>query len=191
MRDDGPLDVIARKLAASGYEIHRLDEESACHLAVTGMPGFHCEITAPGSGDPQLDCWASNPAPEPRHIIAAVLSLLADPAGHPPWATEGTLSPAGPLRHAGFLPTAGRSLRRAGLGVKLTVNTDQRECEHFAELSVTNPAQPQRGTVTVDDDGGLTWQCPPAAGSPAPQAAEHTAGLLIRALTHYRRPQDG
>ena len=47
-----------------------------------------------------------------------------------------------------------------GLCVTLNVLDEDTELfETYAEIQITNPAQPGRGVVRVTDDGALYWHC--------------------------------
>jgi hypothetical protein len=40
-----------------------------------------------------------------------------------------------------------------------TLDRDETFYEIYAEVAITNPAQPHRGTARVTDDGAIWWHC--------------------------------
>jgi hypothetical protein len=76
----------------------------------------------------------------------------------------------------------GRALAERGLQVTLEVlDRDNDFYEAYAEIQVTNPADPGRGTARVTDDGELSWQCTACGPDDGITPAE-IAATLARAL---------
>jgi len=56
-----------------------------------------------------------------------------------------------------------------------------------AEVVVSNPARPERGQVSVSDDGDLTWECRYYDDCDATQIADAVAGIVTDGIGELRR----
>jgi hypothetical protein len=63
-----------------------------------------------------------------------------------------------------YEPHEALSLIRAKLqAAKLEIRSHYR-CDELAELDVTSPANPERGSMSINRDGFATWECMVAIG---------------------------
>jgi hypothetical protein len=59
-----------------------------------------------------------------------------------------------------FKGRVGRAAADQGMQVSLKVLDEDRQFfEVYAEINITNPVRPERGTVRVADDGLISWHC--------------------------------
>jgi hypothetical protein len=139
---------IAEMLMGQGFEVRRSDCEGGGRLTITNAPKGRCEIDVHDSG--WVNCgyfpWVGESAP-PADISRAVERLLAVPPDDP--AIEHVDShPKITLKGA-----VGSAMRARGLPVELQLSVDEVDFTVYAELEISNPDQPGRGTVSITDDG--------------------------------------
>lgn len=182
--------LVAADLAARGFTVcEPLDDESR-RLKVTGLDDMHCEVTVSDCG---CIVWYYGPpagkTAEPTLITRLVLAALERPQCHHEAEMAGRLSellPDLPVRCI-----VGRAVKDTGLAVSLEVYGDQTFFEVSAETLITDPADPGRGVVRVDEDGGLVWErwYPNPERTDAAKIAEALAVLLTTAAWPGSRPR--
>jgi hypothetical protein len=103
------------------------------------------------------------------HILTIVLDLLS-----PSW-QDTTALRLPIIPDLTLMGLVGRALIESGMRVTMDQPaTDQQFFETYSEITITNPAEPGRGTVLVADHGAICWQCQ------AREPAETVGGLSIR-----------
>src|SRR5580658_1141878 len=144
---------IADALTGHGHDVRVPGQEGSSFLQVTNIRGARCELTVYASGAFDWEYLCHNLGrPAPAALAAMALRILtgdAAPAASAPAAGDRCLS---------FKGQAGRALAGQGMCVRLDVlDEDEQHFEIYAEISVTSPAHPGRGTVRITDDGLLCW----------------------------------
>ena len=139
-----PLGEIADELTASGYSVH----DPGC-LKIINARGAICDLTMTASG---LLTWEYRSS-EGSHIDPAQLtSMVTAILDHPGIASAHRSS------GATITSAIAKAVALDGLRVRLDVlDEDTALYETYSELTIINPAKPDRGTVRVTDDGALYW----------------------------------
>jgi len=171
---------IADELTATGYGTHSPIWDGSAYLKITNARGALCDLTITTSGSLTWDYRSRDGSHvEPDQITGIVLDILSPGTSRPGAAP--TLYPATSLKGA-----VGQALAAHGLRVTLKLlDQDHDLYETYAEIQVTNPADPARGTVRVTDDGDLTWHCTTHDQVGGITLAE-IAATLTRALTQAK-----
>jgi hypothetical protein len=150
-----------------------------CLLKISNARGALCELTITEAGDLTWEYrpYAGRHA-DPAQLAGLVRDLL-DPDG---FAGELPVMRRDDLTLKGL---AGRALADHGMRVTFHVlDIDDYFFDTYAEIRITNPAKPERGTARLNDDGAIWWDChlcsaAPTEGLPLPEVA----GTITRALT--------
>jgi hypothetical protein len=145
---------IAEMLAQQGFDVRGPGNEDDRELTITNAPKGRCEIEVSDSGF--VNCEYTLRAGEHAHpadISRAVLRLMAAPTDELPGPH------AAPHQQISLKTAVGRELRARGLTVDLWLSSDTMDCNVYAGVEITNPQQPDRGTVSVSDDGLIWWEC--------------------------------
>lgn len=171
--------LIAARLEAGGLEVMQFAADDGFVVRVSS-PDMSCDMTAR-----QDQIWAGwGPEPAPGYappaelavrVAAGVASILHAPGAVSPGAI--TAQAYNPLYTA-----AGTALRDAGLRVRLSPQVHADDLEVIVSLDIDNAAMPDRGKVTLHEDGSMewTWRYPPGASQDdiAGRAAAFIHGLL-------------
>ena len=175
------LTAIADELTACGFSAHDPAGDGSAHMKLTNARGALCELTITSVGAVTWDyrSYDGNRI-DSRHLAALFLDLL-DPNRDDDGSTTAPHRAAVTLKGA-----VGMMAARHGMRVKLDLLDEDAEFyESFAEMQITNPAQVDRGTVCVSDDGALHWHCllqpSPASGLTVTSIAATLAIALINA----------
>lgn len=174
------LHAVAHELAACGFAVSGLVWGNTCQCEITGTGGAHCEMDLMGTGALVWEYIPRAGALTPGEAVRLVLALLG---GTSP-ASGGV--PAARYPGGAFKGAVGRALAACGMAVRLLVfHRDDINYEIYADVEVTNPAQPARGNVRVSDEGEIRWECAFAtpAGGLAPRDIAQT---IATALAGYR-----
>ena len=146
---------IADILTGSGFDVRSPAWEDAVNLKVTNARSALCELTISSDGHVTWDYTTFDGGrTSAEHIVSIVLDLLS-----PAWddAISLRLSALPDLTLKGL---AGRALVERGMDVSLSLpGRDEQFFEAYAEIAITNPAEPGRGTVRVADHGAICWTC--------------------------------
>jgi len=146
---------IADELTATGLAAHSPIWDGSAYLKITNARGALCDLTITTSGTVTWDYRSRHGShTDPDQITGIVLDLLSPGSDRHP--------AAAPARHADMTlkGAVGRALAGQGMRVSLNLlDQDNDFYEAYAEIQVTNPADPARGTARVSDDGELSWQC--------------------------------
>jgi hypothetical protein len=133
-------------LAADGYHAFVPSWNDAAFLKISNAVQALTDLTIASDGEVTWEYRTLRYAHAiPERLISTAIELL-DPDHIKPSSVrpseDANLTPLGAARHA---------LARCGL----TANIASTIAGH--RLTVTNPAQPCRGTIYITDDGELTW----------------------------------
>ena len=143
--------LITRRLAAHGFGADTRDRGDMQEIVILNVTGARSCLDITDSG---YALWhyepRTGPATDPTALTAIILHIF----GAPPPATSPEDYRAFPLKGA-----AGRQLQDHGLHVNLQVYKDLASFEATTEIEVTSPAQPRRGSVHLNDEGELEWEC--------------------------------
>jgi len=146
---------IADELTATGYGTHSPIWDGSAYFKIYNARGALCDLTITADGTLTWDYRSLHGSHiHPDQITGIVLDLLS-PGTSPPAGAATARHPGATLKSA-----AGRALAARGLHVTLNlIDQDHDYYETFAEIHITNPADPSRETARVTDDGDLAWQC--------------------------------
>ena len=146
-----PVQVLTRRLAAAGMGVQVSRWRDTCQLTILGVVGGKSLVTLSASGQAR---WyyepAAGPATSPASLVAIIAHVLAAPHG------PASLSA---YRALPFKGQVGRGLQDRGLTVVLQVSEDLESFETTTSISITSPARPWLGTITLADDAALEWCC--------------------------------
>lgn len=146
---------IADTLTQSGFDVLSPAWEDAVNLKVTNARSVLCELTINPNGEITWDYRTFDGGrTSAEHLTSIVLDLLS-----PAWdETTALRFPRQPdLTLKGVI---GRALVDRGMCVTLGLSyQDQQFFEAHAEITVTNPAEPSRGSACVSDHGAICWKC--------------------------------
>jgi hypothetical protein len=141
---------LTRQLAAAGLGVQytlRLDE---CRLAILGAATGPSMLALAAARHAR---WLYEPvtglSTSPATLTAIIAYLLAAPAATGRPADYHALPLKGQV---------GRTLQDRRLAVTLRVSEDWDSFEATTDIDITNPTQPQLGTITLSDDGVLDWR---------------------------------
>jgi hypothetical protein len=171
---------VAEKLAARGIRISGPEREGSRRPTITSAERARCELTIEGGGSVRWDYRPrAGRGADPAEMIALVLRVLGAADG-------GHGDPVMPMRPGLSLKGAvGRALVAHGLKVGLEVFEDPAFYAVAAEIVVTNPARPERGQVSVSDDGDVTWEYCYRDGSDADQMADAVVSVFTYSIAGY------
>ncbi len=153
--DIGPaVEAIGDELNAQGLDVRTFTADNCRHLKVDNVPSTVADLFIYSTGIVDLDYHSFDGTPhDPRRMTAITLAILADPGA--PDAAATARDP-----HLNFLDSIGSATEEVGLSVTFaTYGPDKARSTVHDEVDITNPAQPQRGTVQVANDGTLWWNC--------------------------------
>jgi hypothetical protein len=144
---------LAGMLAKQGFEVRRPADPDSRRLVITNAPKGRCEIDVCESGWVSCDYfpWAGENA-DPADITRAVLRLLAVPLAA---LASGSVDPRPGIA---LKRAAGYAARARGLLAELRLSPDEVDFTVYADVEITNPEQPGRGTVLVNDEGSIWWE---------------------------------
>jgi len=145
---------VADRLNAHGFEVRSFTSQTRCHLKVVNVRSTVADLTiaADGTADWQYCRFDGNP-PDPARLNAIMLAILL-----------GDDAPAGPaedghLAHMSLLGNICATAIEHGLSASVSlVNPASTLFALFDQVTITNPAQPHRGTVYITDDVCLWWR---------------------------------
>lgn len=144
--------MVAERLTANGVAIRMPDYADSRRLNIVNARRARSEIIAEDCGYVVWDYWPwSGAHSDPADITSLVLRVLG--ADH--YATTRNISAQPALKLKGIV---GRDLAARGLRVSLEVFEDLVAFDVVAEISVTNPARPERGRVCITDEGSVMWE---------------------------------
>jgi hypothetical protein len=145
---------IADALTERGYDVRDPCQPGSSFLQFTNVRGTMCELTVYDSGAFDWEYRCLDPSRSaPAALAAMALCILSGDAA-PVAGAQVACDPRMPLKGQ-----AGRALAGQGMCVRLDVlDEDEQYFEVYAEISVTSPEHPGRGTVRITDDGLLCWR---------------------------------
>jgi hypothetical protein len=147
------IETVADALCSRGFDVRNPAKDESSYLRITNVRGTLCELTIHDSGVADWEyrsCDGSQPDPT---LMTTIAMCILDPA-------PGNYGPVPHDPHLTLKGMIGRALADQGMLVSLHVlDTDRLFFDVYAEIAVTNPAQRDRGTIRVSDDGAIWWQC--------------------------------
>ncbi len=169
------LERIVSQFSAAGLDVRTPALEETCYLQITSARTATCDLTITSTGHVTLEYRPRDGThTSPAFLADIILSLLSPGKEH--------CHPA-VARHPGptLKNTVACHLTQYGLAVSLKLlDLDQDHFEAFSALTITHPARPDRGTVTLTDDAAVLWQCrtcSPAGDVPALSLTEITTAI--------------
>ncbi len=180
-------EAVADMLTEAGLDVLIPGPEDSVVLKITNVPRVLCDLTIASNGSVTCDYRTFDGGQADAAQLAAIaLSLLSSALDESAALRLSTSNV--PLKEA-----VGRALAARGMRVTLDPEgTDERfrDAGADAEIVVTNPAEPERGTIGVDDDGALWWAC--RAYVPAQRLSglglDEVAATVARALAWKQPP---
>jgi hypothetical protein len=163
------MHAVARKLQECGWTVCTTGHDDSRLLKVTGKGPGSWEVVVADDG-----CFTCQYTPRRHHRTGPTdtARIIAHMLG------TGDITPSRPLaRYHGLAPAAvaGHLMRARGMTVTLEVIEDSQALSVAADVAITNPAQPGRGTVYTDDNGIIYW--------------ENDTGVLTHSIPHRRWTQ--
>jgi hypothetical protein len=175
------LRALADQLTAHGFDVTCPGGEHPWQLHLTNVRGAMCDLRLTATG---MVIWQYRPfcgtCPGPAAITAMALAILGEAGtrGRPPLPRR---SPGLALKGA-----VGRALAGRGMAVCVKVtHTDEASYDIRAEIEVTNPGRPERGSVWVADDRTVRWECQvsgPGSGTGGPGAEVIEVTRVIKVI---------
>ena len=169
-----PVRTVAERLTERGLTVNSTTEEDGRLLKVARTNNVRCEIIVDDSHLVMCEyvvCPRDSARPGRLTHIAA--RMLGADYPSPGQYTE--------LRRGVTLAGAvGHDMRTRGLTVTMCVIQDDDDFRVSADVVIANPAKPERGTVTVGDDGWVYWEC---ADDELPGGATDLADTIADVLT--------
>lgn len=161
----GLMRQVAGELAGRGLNVAYPVQDDSCCLTVTGLPGRCCSVEVSDDGYVLFEYVpAVAGTADPAVLAAQAARVLGGPEG---WRPDERICRPGQA----LIRAAGLALRSAGLAVALNVYADEENFEICTQLGVTRPGRPDRGEVSIGEDGALSWECDyPHGGQPATMA---------------------
>ncbi len=149
---DSPADQALTKiidlLLDDGYDFTIPAWDGDAYLKISNALGALTNLTITSEGNVTWEYRSTDGSHvDPAKLVAIAISLL-DPDSASPWPDRPPREDPAPIHVA-----ASDALRRFGL----TASRQLPELSGYTVLTVTNPAQPARGTVEITDDGELSW----------------------------------
>jgi hypothetical protein len=164
---DEPMRAIAAGLTKHGLTVRTTGCDDSKVLTVTSPGNAACEVTA---GE---DCYfaceytpgrhrTTSPASTARAVARMLGTGYTSPQQHAHLHQQATPASA-----------VGRDMKARGMTVTLSVIEDDENYTVFADVIITNPARRERGTVRIEDNGSVYWECygDEIPGGPAELAA--------------------
>jgi len=145
-------ELVADGLGDAGFDVCDPALENSRCLKVTNARHAYCEIILGEKGAVSWEYRSFDGQVCPAQITGMVLTILGA-ATLDGVATVVTLRPGLTLR-----ASVGRVLREQGMRVGMPANPDE-PCEKYTEVRATNPDLPDRGSVCVNDEGMIMWNC--------------------------------
>jgi hypothetical protein len=148
-------DAVADGLSAHGFDVRNPAAGNDCYLKVTNVRATLADLIISATGIMEWEYRCYEPSPHDPATMTAIVLTILNP-GH------GTARPPRLARHPHMTLKGiiGRAAADHGMHVTLAVlDQDDTSFDVYTEITVTNPAQPDRGTVSVADDGGIWWRC--------------------------------
>lgn len=164
---------LAESLAGRGFHVHLPHDDDSEQFKVISAGGVRCGISVDDEDTGVAEYLNIDAERGPGELAAVVARILgadyADPAQHAHLHRGVTLAGA-----------VGRDMKARGLSVTLQTYEDHTEFRVGADVVITNPAKPQRGEVSISDDGWLCWECTAAE---LPGGIADLAGTIAATLT--------
>lgn len=178
---------IADTLTGSDFDVRSPAWADAVTLKVTNARSAFCELTIGSDGKVTWDYSTYDGRhTSAAHLISIVLDLLS-----PAWDDTTSIVRLPIVPDLTLKGVVGRALVEGGMRVALSQpHTDQQFFDAYAEITVTNPAEPGRGAVSVADHGAISWECQvhEVAGRSGGLSVNQIAATIIQALSRTHRP---
>jgi hypothetical protein len=143
--------LVTRRLGADGFGADSRAWGDVQEIVILNVTGARSCLDITDSGYARWHCEPrTGPATDPTALTAIILHIFGAPS---------PAASAGAYRAFTLKGAAGRQLQDHGLHVSLQVDKDLESFEAAAEIEVTSPAQPRRGSVRLNDEADLEWEC--------------------------------
>src|SRR5579863_10697911 len=176
---DQALTKIVDLLLKDGYGFTIPAWDGDAYLKISNARGALTDLTISSEGNLTWDYRSIQGLHiDPAELVVIAISIL-DPDAANPWPD--------------LPPHLGRSLIHVAASYALfryglATSRQQPEPDGYTILTVTNPAQPSRGTVEITDDGQLTWHTRAPHHPGGGLALPDIAATIFRALTRSQHP---
>jgi hypothetical protein len=175
--------VIAEGLSAQEFTVHDPAAEDECFLRVMNARAAFSQLLISQAGQVT---WDYLPFPgreaDPAQMAGMILGLLG---GEPAVAS---VAPGGSLGQA-LKDSVDSALRGSGMRVTRCAPLRDEFGELCADMSITNPGRPARGTVTLTDEGMIIWECRLASAGSAGVSAQEVSAIVGRVLSRVQFPE--
>ncbi len=152
---DAAIEAIGDGLNAQDLDARTFASEECRYLKVTSVRSTVADLFIYPNGNVDWEYHSFDGTPhDPGRMTAITLAILHD--------TDSPDSPSAAVRypHMTFLGSIGRAAIEQGLDAAFgSLDPDNAYFKIHDEVAIINPAQPNRGTVRVTDDGALWWNC--------------------------------
>jgi hypothetical protein len=171
---DVAVATVAARLAGHGLAVGFPDLDDLHVLKATARNGASCTVSVEGES---ADCEYQATPPcriQPHQAVAIIAALFG---------TEHAAASGQPGFRRGLSVTGavGREMKARGLAVSMNVVEDHDSYQAFADIAITSPARPGRGTVYFGADGWIFWDC---RISNLPHGTASFADAIAAALSH-------
>jgi hypothetical protein len=175
------MSAIADRLAGHGLKVTLPHRPGSHTLTITSPGHLRCTLALDDDGPgceatiaPARGTTPAQVAPLAAHLLG---TTYPDPARHAHLHRGTTLAGA-----------VARDLTARGLHARMDVIEDHDSYHAFADVIITNPAEPGHGRIHLGDDGWLSWECDTGE---LPGGPGGLAATLATALTHTPPPTAG
>jgi hypothetical protein len=177
--DDAPVRLMAQLLAERGFEVRHPEDEDSQLLRVTGARSARCEIEVGDYGCIEWEYFPQDAGSTgAAEISRLVLLMLGTDRSSSPGPGPGLGAPANPA--VTLKGAVARKVQAHGLKARLKVHENQESYDVYAEVVFSNPEKPERGIVSVTDDGIVLWECDyERMQGGAAAVADATADMLV------------
>lgn len=179
--------IVADGLTDEGFDVRDPMAGNSHFLKVVNARRAYCEIIISEKGAVSWEYRCFDGGTGPAQIASMVLAILGAGVAESDHASL-ELQPGPTLKGS-----VGRALRERGMLVGTSVVGLDESCELYAEICITNPEMPNRGTVHVNDEGMIIWECRvngPTAGDDQGIAPAELTRTIAAALQVGQRTGD-
>lgn len=149
-------DAVARELRTHDFAVRIPTSENCCHLKITNVPSTTADLTIYKNG---LVEWQSHCFDGP-HDWKQIAGVTLDILNADDWPTDPGRMTAYPAPHLNLLGRIALAATAHDLRIAFDpVDPANADLLIYDELTVTNPAQPNRGAVRITNDGVTNWRC--------------------------------
>jgi hypothetical protein len=171
---DQALTKVIELLLNDGYGFTIPAWDGDAYLKISNALGALTDLTITSEGNITWEYRSTHGKHvDPAKLVVTTTTLLDPDAPSP--------RPYPPPHHDGAFIHVAASYALCRYGLTIT-NRQQPEPDAYTILTVTNPAQPARGTVEITDDGELSWHTRAPHHPDGGLTLADIAGTISRAL---------